>query len=165
MIEKNCSVAAFESSVKSLCKKIAETKNIALSDELKIYFMMPQLTSLPIFNYFNNPDNVASIPEGAPTVEKTINEIVSQRIGKTNPVVIKSEEYNKEIFPRHMLNVIGGSNTPRANLIKYARENQSPNCNWCRHTLLQALACVLARVACVFSKGSEGKNLSGQPQL
>ena len=109
MIQNGCSLHAFQSSVKAL-----NELNIDVDKNLNIYFMMPQLTSLPIFNFYNNK-----------SMELKIKGIeVSKMMRKGNPLV-PEEGYEQEIFPRHMINVIGGSNTPRANLVKYARDCQN----------------------------------------
>ena len=110
MIQKGCSLHAFQSSVQAL-----NELKIDVDENLNIYFMMPQLTSLPIFNFYNKNKNEELEIKGKQ---------VSKLMRKGNPLV-PNEGYEQEIFPRHMINVIGGSNTPRANLVKYARDCQN----------------------------------------
>lgn len=108
MITSGCSLHAFQSSVQAL-----NELDIEVDKNLNIYFMMPQLTSLPIFNFYNKNSEKLKI--------KGIE--VSKKMRRPNPLVTQVG-YEQEIFPRHMINVIGGSNTPRANLVKHAFDQQ-----------------------------------------
>lgn len=110
MIQEGCSLHAFQSSVQAL-----NELDIEVDENLSIYFMMPQLTSLPIFNHYNCPE-VKSL--------EIANKDFIEIIREPNPLFTQDIYFIKEIFPRHMINVIGGSNTPRANLVKHARDCQ-----------------------------------------
>ena len=114
MIQENCSLLAFQSSVEAL-KDLIDTGEITVDENLSIYFMMPQLTSLPIFNHYNCPTVV-----DLNIADKNFIGIIRE----PNPLFTEDKDFNAEIFPRHMINVIGGSNTPRANLVKHARDCQ-----------------------------------------
>ena len=81
-----------------------------INKNCKLAIMMPQLTSLPIFNYFNKYQN-----------EIIIKEINFSRFFRiTNPVNMLSE-YPTTIIPLFKINTIGANNTsPDTNLIKIA---------------------------------------------
>jgi hypothetical protein len=73
--------------------------------------LMPQVTSLPIFNYFNNPIN-----QNAALIAGGVN--FADFIRQSNPLY--TPNYINTIRPLHKANAIGGSNIPDANLIRIA---------------------------------------------
>lgn len=119
MISNGCTLAAFRESLNTLNYKM----RFGFPDDekdLKIYFMMPQLTSLPIFNHYN-----LNSKERLMIGDKDL----SDRLRKRNELVVNDHDaLSSTIFPRHMINVIGGSNTPRPELVEHV-------CNYCTNNL------------------------------
>jgi hypothetical protein len=87
-----------------------KSKNIIVSNDVKVALMIPQLTSLPIFNYFSNRDNKICLNDIE--LSNSFRELNSQ------PSYENIGEYI--IIPRHKANTIGGSNNPKSELIKLA---------------------------------------------
>jgi len=114
MIKEGCTLAAFCESLNTLDAK--GFKFPVNERDLKIYFMMPQLTSLPIFNHYNSNPKERLMIGGKD---------LSDRLRKQNELFIPGNDAT--IFPRHMINVIGGSNTPRPELVKHACKYQFNN--------------------------------------
>ncbi len=106
MIKEGCTLAAFCESLNTLAKRFKFPEK---QEDLNIYFMMPQLTSLPIFNHYNSNPKERLLIDGKD---------LSDRLRKQNELFIPGND--AIIFPRHMINVIGGSNTPRPELVKHA---------------------------------------------
>ena len=125
MIRYGCTLAAFCESLNKL-NTLIETRSgendfrfPANERDLKIYFMMPQLTSLPIFNHYNLNSKETLMIGGKD---------LSNRLRILNKLVIRDHDaLSSTIFPRHMINVIGGSNTPRPELVKHACKYQFNN--------------------------------------
>jgi hypothetical protein len=87
-----------------------EEKDLNFSTDLKVALMMPQLTSLPILNYFSDRNQKIFI--------KNIE--FSNAFRQINNELNINSDLEYIIFPRHKANVIGGSNIPKAELLKYA---------------------------------------------
>ncbi len=87
-----------------------KSKNIKVDNDVKVALMMPQLTSLPIFNYFSNNDNKISLND----VE------FSSSFRELNAQPSYKSIWEYIIIPRHKANTIGGSNNPKSELIKLA---------------------------------------------
>jgi hypothetical protein len=81
--------------------------------DFKIAVMMPQLTSLPIFNYFSDEKNKIKLKEiEFSNIFRQLNSLETyKKIGENGEYII---------IPLHKVNTISGSNNPRFELIKYA---------------------------------------------
>ena len=91
-------------------EEILKKDTIKVDPNLKIALMMPQLTSLPIFNYFSNSKNEISL-RGVD---------FSNSLRQLNCNSSYSGALENIIIPRHKANTIGGSNNPKLELIKLA---------------------------------------------
>lgn len=112
MIKPGCTLHAFQTSIANLNTSVIDL-NLEVSEECRIYFLMPQLTSLPILNHHNADARQQILIGGID---------FAARLRISNQLNIENNE--TVIFPRHTINVIGGSNTPRRELINHARKNQ-----------------------------------------